>query len=65
MLIVRTLPYNADEMIQILNLRAGVEGIEAEERGRMVMSQDWAIEAQYNASTSTPPAQLSVLGGRV
>ena len=65
MLIVRTLPYNADEMVQILNLRATVEGIEVEESALRMLSDVGArTSLRYAVQMLTPSRIVAETSGR-
>jgi RuvB-like protein 1 (pontin 52) len=65
MLIVRTLPYNADEMVQILNLRATVEGIEVEESALRMLSDVGArTSLRYAVQMLTPARIVAETSGR-
>mmetsp|Transcript_8467 Transcript_8467/g.18051 ORF Transcript_8467/g.18051 Transcript_8467/m.18051 type:complete len:456 (-) Transcript_8467:214-1581(-) len=65
MLIVRTLPYNSDEMVQILNLRATVEGIEVEESALRLLSDIGArTSLRYAVQMLTPARIVAETAGR-
>ena len=65
MLIVRTLPYNADEMVQILNIRATVEGIEVEESAlRMLSDVGERTSLRYAVQMLTPARIVAETSGR-
>jgi RuvB-like protein 1 (pontin 52) len=65
MLIVRTLPYNADEMVQILNLRASVENIEVEESALRMLSDVGArTSLRYAVQMLTPARIVAETSGR-
>merc|ERR1719148_457229 len=65
MVIVRTLPYNSDEMVQILSLRATVEGIEIEESALRLLSDIGArTSLRYVVQMLTPGAILAKTSGR-
>ncbi|KAL7520217.1 hypothetical protein ACHAWX_004956 [Stephanocyclus meneghinianus] len=58
MLIIRTLPYNTDEMVQILSLRATVEGIEVEESALRLLSDIGARTSLRYAVQMLTPARI-------
>jgi len=58
MVIVRTLPYNSDEMVQILSLRATVEGIEIEESALRLLSDIGARTSLRYAVQMLTPARI-------
>jgi len=58
MLIVRTLPYNADEMVRILGIRATVEGIEVEESALRMLSDVGARTSLRYAVQMLTPARI-------
>lgn len=65
MLIVRTLPYSADEMVQILSLRATVEGIEVEESALRLLSDVGArTSLRYAVQMLTPARIVAETSGR-
>ena len=62
---MRTLPYNADEMVQILNLRATVEGIEVEESALRMLSDVGArTSLRYAVQMLTPSRIVAETSGR-
>jgi RuvB-like protein 1 (pontin 52) len=64
-LIVRTLPYSADEMAQILSLRAIVEGIEVEESALRLLSDVGArTSLRYAVQMLTPARIVAETSGR-
>ena len=65
MLTIRTLPYNADEMVQILNIRASVEGIEVEESALRLLSDIGArTSLRYAVQMLTPSRIVAETSGR-
>jgi len=65
MLTIRTLPYNADEMVQILSLRAAVEGIEVEESALRLLSDVGArTSLRYAVQMLTPSRIIAETVGR-
>ena len=65
MLIIRTLPYNADEMVQIMSLRATVEGIEVEESALRMLSDIGArTSLRYAVQMLTPARIVAETSGR-
>mmetsp|Transcript_11573 Transcript_11573/g.24769 ORF Transcript_11573/g.24769 Transcript_11573/m.24769 type:complete len:456 (-) Transcript_11573:58-1425(-) len=65
MLIVRTLPYSTDEMVQILSLRATVEGIEVEESAlRMLSDIGTRTSLRYAVQMLTPARIVAETCGR-
>eukprot|EP01082_Thalassiosira_pseudonana_P012469 g11196.t1 g11196 contig5:345462-347059(-) len=65
MLIIRTLPYNSDEMVQILNLRASVEGIEVEESALRLLSEIGSrTSLRYAVQMLTPARIVAETAGR-
>lgn len=58
MLIIRTLPYSSDEMVQILSLRANVEGIEIEESALRLLSDIGARTSLRYAVQMLTPARI-------
>jgi|EP00970_Alexandrium_tamarense_P002996 RuvB-like protein 1 (pontin 52) len=65
MLIIRTLPYNSDEMVQILNLRASVEGIEVEESALRLLSEIGSrTSLRYAVQMLTPARIVAETTGR-
>mmetsp|Transcript_36059 Transcript_36059/g.64948 ORF Transcript_36059/g.64948 Transcript_36059/m.64948 type:complete len:456 (+) Transcript_36059:242-1609(+) len=63
--IVRVLPYNADEMVQILSLRATVEGIEVEESALRLLSEIGArTSLRYAVQMLTPARIVAETSGR-
>jgi RuvB-like protein 1 (pontin 52) len=58
MLIIRTLPYNIDEMVQILSIRATVEGIEVEESALRLLSDIGARTSLRYAVQMLTPARI-------
>mmetsp|Transcript_3862 Transcript_3862/g.8563 ORF Transcript_3862/g.8563 Transcript_3862/m.8563 type:complete len:456 (-) Transcript_3862:227-1594(-) len=65
MLIIRTLPYNSDEMVQILNLRASVEGIEVEESALRLLSEIGSrTSLRYAVQMLTPARIVTETTGR-
>jgi RuvB-like protein 1 (pontin 52) len=66
MLIIRTLPYNADEMVQILSLRATVENIEVEESALRLLSDIGArTSLRYAVQMLTPARIVAETCGRM
>ncbi|KAL7451061.1 hypothetical protein ACHAWC_002905, partial [Mediolabrus comicus] len=65
MLIIRTLPYSNDEMVQILSLRANVEGIEIEESALRLLSDIGARSSlRYAVQMLTPSRIVAETVGR-
>lgn len=65
MLIIRTLPYNADEMVQIMSLRATVEGIEVEESALRLLSDIGSrTSLRYAVQMLTPARIIAETSGR-
>ena len=65
MLIIRTLPYNADEMVQIMSLRATVEGIEVEELALRLLSDIGSrTSLRYAVQMLTPARIIAETSGR-
>lgn len=65
MVIVRTVQYNADEMVQILSLRATVEGIEVEESALRLLSDIGArTSLRYAVQMLTPARIVAETSGR-
>ncbi|KAL3786031.1 hypothetical protein ACHAWO_013912 [Cyclotella atomus] len=65
MLIIRTLPYNSDEMVQILSLRATVEGIEVDESAlRMLSDIGSRTSLRYAVQMLTPARIVAETAGR-
>lgn len=58
MLIIRTLPYSSDEMVQILSLRANVEGIEIEESALQLLSDIGSRTSLRYAVQMLTPARI-------
>ncbi|KAK1744274.1 RuvB-like DNA helicase [Skeletonema marinoi] len=58
MLIIRTLPYSSDEMVQILSLRANVEGIEIEESALRLLSDIGSRTSLRYAVQMLTPARI-------
>merc|ERR1711862_1004240 len=66
MIIVRTLPYNSDEMVQILSLRATVEQIEIEESALRLLSDIGArTSLRYAVQMLTPARIVAETFGRM
>lgn len=66
MLIVRTLPYNSDEMVQILSLRATVEGIEVDESALRLLSEIGSrTSLRYAVQMLTPSRIVAETAGRM
>jgi RuvB-like protein 1 (pontin 52) len=65
MLIIRTLPYNTDEMVQILSLRSTVEGIEVEESALRLLSEVGSrTSLRYAVQMLTPARIVAETSGR-
>lgn len=65
MVIVRTIQYNADEMVQIMSLRATVEGIEVEESALRLLSDIGArTSLRYAVQMLTPARIVAETSGR-
>ena len=65
MLVVRTLPYNADETLQILGLRATVEGLEVEEDALRLLGEASArTSLRYAVQMLTPARIVAETRGR-
>eukprot|EP00956_Cyclotella_meneghiniana_P000193 scaffold261_cov58-Cyclotella_meneghiniana.AAC.6 len=65
MLIIRTLPYNSDEMVQIISLRATVEGIEVEESALHMLSEIGSrTSLRYAVQMLTPARIVAETAGR-
>ncbi|EJK49966.1 hypothetical protein THAOC_31104 [Thalassiosira oceanica] len=65
MVIVRTVQYSADEMVQILSLRATVEGIEVEESALRLLSDIGArTSLRYAVQMLTPARIVAETSGR-
>lgn len=65
MLVVRTLPYNADEIVRILGLRASVEGIEVEEEALRLLGEiSTRTSLRYGVQMLTPARIVAETTGR-
>merc|ERR1712194_964370 len=65
MLIIRTLPYNADSLVQIISLRATVEGIEIEESAlRLLSNISTRTSLRYAVQMLTPARIVAETTGR-
>lgn len=65
MLIVRTMPYNREEMMQIVSIRASVEGIELEEDALELMGEIGSrASLRYAVQMLTPARILNETSGR-
>ena len=65
MLIVRTMPYTVDEMIQIMSIRAEVEGIEVDEEGLQALGEIGArTSLRYSVQMLTPARIIGETTGR-
>lgn len=65
MLIVRTMPYNREEMMQIISIRASVEGIELEESALELMGEiGTRASLRYAVQMLTPARILNETMGR-
>lgn len=65
LLIIRTLPYAAEEMMQILQIRAQTEGIEVDEDSLQLLS-DIGVKTtlRYSVQLLTPASVLARINGR-
>jgi len=65
MLIVRTMPYTVEEMIQIMSIRAEVEGIEVDEEGLQALGEIGArTSLRYSVQMLTPARIIGETTGR-
>ncbi|GMI53255.1 hypothetical protein ScalyP_jg6097 [Parmales sp. scaly parma] len=65
MLIVRTMPYTVDEMIQIMSIRAAVEGIEVDEDALAALGEIGArTSLRYSVQMLTPSRIIAQAAGR-
>lgn len=65
MLIVRTLPYSPEEMIQIISIRASVEGIEVDSDGMEKLSEIGSkTSLRYAVQMLTPARIIAETSGR-
>jgi len=65
MLIIRTMPYTVDEMIQILSIRAATESIKLDEEALVNLGEIGArTTLRYSVQMLTPAKMLAVTQGR-
>ena len=65
MLIIRTMPYTVDEMIQILSIRAATESIKMDEEALVNLGEIGArTTLRYSVQMLTPAKMLAVTQGR-
>merc|ERR1711937_998864 len=65
MLIIRTMPYSLEEMIQIISIRAEAEGLEVEESALAAMGEIGArTSLRYAVQTLSPSKILAETNGR-
>ena len=65
MLIVRTMPYSVEEMVQIMSIRASVEGVEITEEGLKALGDVGArTSLRYSVQMLTPAAIIAKSVGR-
>ncbi|GMH46844.1 hypothetical protein TrLO_g5465 [Triparma laevis f. longispina] len=65
MLIVRTMPYSIEEMVQIMSIRAAVESIEVEESGLKALGEIGArTSLRYSVQMLTPANIIAGTTGR-
>merc|ERR1711937_782061 len=65
MLIIRTMPYSVEEMIQIISIRAEAEGLEVEESALAAMGEIGArTSLRYAVQTLSPSKILAETNGR-
>lgn len=65
MLIIRTLPYSLEEMIQIVSIRAETESIEVEDEALAIMGEIGArTSLRYSVQLLTPAKIIAQTAGR-
>lgn len=65
MLIVRTMPYSVEEMVQIMSIRASVEGIEVDDAALQVLGEVGGRSSlRYSVQMLTPARIIAETAGR-